>query len=238
MQRIVFFGSSIEFSPAVLQKLAPFCVAVVTTEDKPVGRHLVMTPNPVKVLAQKLKIPVFDNIHDFLKADFPDCIGIIAAYGKIIGPKTMSKLNNQIYGIHPSLLPKYRGPSPLQQQILDGISETGVTIFKINLGEDTGPILMQEKDLILPTDTKITLGERLFAKGVELVLNNELRSMNYEEQDHSQATHTKKFTRQDGFVNYLEIENCKLKISRMQRAFYPWPGVWTIDPSGKRIKIS
>jgi methionyl-tRNA formyltransferase len=62
--------------------------------------------------------------------------------------------------------------------------------------------------------------------------------MNYEEQDHSQATHTKKFTRQDGFVNYLEIENCKLKISRMQRAFSPWPGVWTLDPSGKRINLT
>jgi methionyl-tRNA formyltransferase len=240
MLRIVFFGSSTEFSPAVLQKLAPFCVAVVTTEDKPVGRHLVMTPNPVKVLAQKLNIPVFDNIHDFLKADFQDCIGVIAAYGRIIGPKTLSKLNNQIYGIHPSLLPKYRGPSPLQQQILDGITETGVTIFKIDLGEDTGPIVMQEKEVILPIDTKITLGERLFAKGAELILKSQIPNPNEVPipQDNNQATYTKKFTRQDGFVNYLEIENCKLKISRMKRAFFPWPGVWTIDPEGKRIKLS
>ncbi len=242
MLKVIFFGSSTEFSPAVLEKLAPHCVAVVTTEDKPVGRHLVMTANPVKVLSEKLNLPVFDNIHDFLKQDFPDCIGIVAAYGKILGPKTLSKLNNQIYGIHPSLLPKYRGPSPLQQQILDGITETGVTIFKIDLGEDTGPIIASAKDIIRSDDTKITLGNRLFGLGADLILNSlPLSGTTFNQipipQNSNEATYTKKFTRQDGFVNYLEIENSKLKIEKMRRAFFPWPGVWTIDPEGKRIKV-
>lgn len=245
MQRIVFFGSSTEFSPLVLEKLAPFCVAVVTTEDKPVGRHLVMTPNPVKVLAQKLNIPVFDNIRDFLKQDFPDCIGIVAAYGKILGPKTLSKLNNQIYGIHPSLLPKYRGPSPLQQQILDGITETGVTIFKIDLGEDTGPIIASAKDSIRSDDTKITLGNRLFGIGVDLILKSHIPNPNEVPipQNSNDATVTKKFNRESGFIEYerykecLDIGHWDLDIERKLRAFVPWPGVWTIDPEGKRVKI-
>jgi methionyl-tRNA formyltransferase len=240
MLRIVFFGSSTEFSPLVLQKIAERCVAVVTTEDKLVGRHLVMTPNSVKVLAQKLNLQVFDNIHNFLKADFPDCIGIVAAYGKILGPKTLSKLNNQIYGIHPSLLPKYRGPSPLQQQILDGITETGVTIFKIDLGEDTGPIVMQEKDIILDIDTKISLGERLFSLGTDLFLNNQEAIINNQgiPQDNTLSTKTRKFTRQDGFIPWELLRSNIQDLETKKRAFNPWPGVWTIDPEGKRIKLS
>ena len=178
MQRIIFFGSSTEFSPAVLQKLVLSAqikvLSVVTTEDKPVGRHLVITPNPIKVLAQKLGIPVYDKIGDFLMTtnDYSMTIGIVAAYGKILGPKTLSKLNNHIYGIHPSLLPKYRGPSPLQQQILDGITETGVTIFKIDLGEDTGPIVAVAHDIIHPDDTTVSLGNRLFEIGVNWFIEN------------------------------------------------------------------
>lgn len=185
MKKIVFFGSSTEFSPLVLQKLvlSAKCqvLGVVTTEDKPVGRHLVMTPNPVKVLAQKLNIPVYDNIKDFLMTtnDYSMTVGVIAAYGKIIGPKTLAKLNNQIYGIHPSLLPKYRGPSPLQQQILDGVIETGVTIFKIDLGEDTGPIVATVPDKILPTDNKITLGTRLFEIGANWLIENLFQISNF-----------------------------------------------------------
>lgn len=239
MSKIIFFGSS-TFSVVVLRQLVLgnrcSVLGIVTNEDKPVGRHLVMTPNPVKVLAKKLNIPVYDNIHDFLKADFPGCIGIIAAYGKIIGPKTLAKLDNQIYGIHPSLLPKYRGPSPLQQQILDGVIDTGVTIFKIDLDEDTGPIVTQIYDKILPTDTTITLGNRLFEIGANWFIENYSKIENYELkiQDESLATHTHKFTKQDGF---LELGILDLGFERKRRAFAPWPGVWTIKPNGDRLKL-
>ncbi len=239
--KIVFFGSS-PFSIIVLEKIKEHVVAVVTKPDAPVGRHLKLTPNPVKVFAQKNNIRVFEDIKDFLQEDFKDCIGLVGAYGKMIGPKTLSSLNDQIYGIHPSLLPKYRGPSPLQQQILDGIVETGVTVLKIDLGEDTGPIVAQEKDVILDNDTKESLGNRLFAKGAELFLKSDLSKIT--PQDNSQATDTKMFTRQDGFIEWERYQKClslgiwDLDIARMQRAFVGWPGVWTIDLSGKRIKLT
>ena len=249
-KQVVFFGSS-EFSVIVLEKLLnaqglSLC-AVVTTPDKPVGRHLKLTPNPVKVCAQKHhNIPVFTDIHDFLSTNLPtNTIALVAAHGRRLGPKTLSKFNNQIYVIHPSLLPKYRGPSPLQQQILDGAVETGVTIIQADLGEDTGPIVAQEKDVILPNDTTITLGNRLFEIGANWFIENSLKIENckLKIQDESVATFTKKLTRQDGFLefgefkNYLEIENWKLKIDRLWRAYYPWPGIWTTTPSSQRLKL-
>lgn len=239
--QIVFFGSS-PFSIIVLEKLlsAEGCElrAVVTNPDKPVGRHLKLTPNPVKVLAQKHNILVFDNIHDFLTQNWPNCLGLIAAYGKLIGPKTLSKLNNQIFGIHPSLLPKYRGPSPLQQQILDGVTETGVTIIQLDVLMDHGPIVAVAHDKILPGDTTETLGNRLFEKGANLflnLLNTEHQTLNI--QNEAGASYTHKLTRQDGFVPYQELGARSQELERMKRAFSPWPGVWTIDPQGKRIKL-
>lgn len=233
MPPIIFFGSS-PFSVIVLEKLIDHVLAVVTTPDKPAGRHLKLTPNPVKFLAKKHGIPVYTDIHDFLLIEIPQkTIGLVAAHGRLLGPKTLSKFNNQVYVIHPSLLPKYRGPSPLQQQILDDVTETGVTIIKADLGEDTGPIVAVEKDIIHPDDTWITLGERLFSKGADLFL----KTKNYQPtaQDHSLATYTKKLTRQDGFLPWEEFT--KFDYDRKFRAYFPWPGIWSTNPSGQRVKL-
>ena len=251
-KQIVFFGSS-PFSIIILEKLladpnaqgSTLC-AVVTTPDKPIGRHLKLTPNPVKVLAQKYNIPVFESAKDFIencKLKIENSVGLVAAYGKLIGPKTLNKLNNQIFGIHPSLLPKYRGPSPLQQQIINGNTETGVTILKIDLGEDTGPIMVQEKDIVSPGDTWITLGNRLFAKGTDLFLLQLHKEVpcKTKKQNNTEATYTRKLTRQDGLVSWDEF-NQQLKtndklLNQKLRAYAQWPGVWTINPDGKRLKL-
>jgi len=218
-KQVVFFGSS-DFSVVVLNKLLSAkryeLRAVVTTSDKPTGRHLKLTPNPVKVFAQEHNIPVVSSPQS-------GSIGLVAAYGKIIPQSTIDIFNGQIYNIHPSLLPKYRGPSPLQQQILDGITETGVTIIQLDALIDHGPVVAQEKDVILPNDTTITLGNRLFEIGANWFIENSLKIENckLKIQDESVATFTKKLTRQDGFLefgefkNYLEIENWKLKIDRL-----------------------
>jgi methionyl-tRNA formyltransferase len=259
---LVFFGSSIHFSAQVLQKLIDSSsnlyslVSVVTTPDVPVGRHLQLTPNPVKVLAQQHNIPVFTDIREFLKS-FPspeirrgargEVVGLVSAYGRLIGPKTLAAFNGHIYGIHPSLLPKYRGPSPLQQQILDGITDTGVTLYQLDTGQDTGPIVSQTHDIINPNDTQISLGERLFHLGTSLFIERVgstegIESIIPTPQNSSLATTTHLLTRQDGFVpweeisKYLPNQNWPTAISQKLRAFYPWPGVWTIDPNGNRIK--
>jgi methionyl-tRNA formyltransferase len=248
---LVFFGSS-DFSVPVLQKLIDrhiVPVAVVTTPDKPVGRHLNLTPNPVKVLAQKYHLPVFESHRDLIenyKLKIENLVGLVAAYGRIIPPELLSKFNNRIFNIHPSLLPKYRGPSPLQQQILDGVSDTGATIICLDNEIDHGPIVAQTDGQITPVDTPPTLGDRLFALGTDLFVDDVLLKINnlkLKIQNDAQATFTKKLTRQDGFIlyeelmSYLKTENYKLKIERIWRAYYPWPGVWTLSPEGKRIKL-
>ena len=100
-----------------------------------------------------------------------EVLGLVAAYGQIIKPEVLDQFHGQIYNIHPSLLPKYRGPSPLQQQILDGVTDTGVTIIQLDAQMDHGPIVAVAHDNILPDDTTQTLGNRLFEKGAELFLN-------------------------------------------------------------------
>ena len=236
MQKIVFFGSS-PFSCVVLEKIAPYCVAVVTNPDRPAGRGLKLTENPVKSLAKKYNIPVFETINDYCMTmnDAEQMTGIVAAYGQIIKREVLDKFNGQIYNIHPSLLPKYRGASPLQQQILDGVVETGVTIIKMDALMDHGPIVAVAHDTIRPNDTAVTLGNRLFETGAKLFIDYLLTPNSYRliEQDHNEATYTKKLTKQDGFVKYDDP-----KLERKKRAFSPWPGTWTIDSKGERIKIS
>ncbi|MEK7155147.1 MAG: methionyl-tRNA formyltransferase [Patescibacteria group bacterium] len=248
-KQVVFFGSS-EFSVIVLEKvLSAKCpvLSVVTTPDKPMGRHLKLTPNPVKLLAQEHRIPVATTMNYELLTNNSRPVGLVAAYGKIIPQSAIDAFGGQICNIHPSLLPKYRGPSPLQQQILDGITETGVTIIQLDSEVDHGPIIAQEKEKITSDDTTVTLGVKLFAKGADLFLqllnNSPLPFPSLSQREGPEVSYTKKLTRQDGFLefeefkNYLKIENLKLKIDRLWRAYYPWPGVWTTTPEGQRLKL-
>ena len=251
MPPLIFFGSS-PFSAIVLEKvLSAKCkvLSAVTTPNKPVGRHLKLTPNPVKLLAQKNNIPTYENITPFPPLNLRggieegDIVGLVAAYGKIIPQNILDKFNGQIYNIHPSLLPKYRGPSPLQQQILDGVIETGVTIIQIDFQMDHGPIVAFQKDIIQPNDTWITLGNRLFAKGTDLFIENylEFENCKLKIQDDSLASYTKKLTRQDGFIPWEQFESeldaRRYTLDAKLRAYYPWPGIWTTDPEGKRVKL-
>ena len=244
MQPLVIFGSS-PFSVIVLEKLLASNIyhltSVVTTPDKPTGRGLKLTPNPVKLFAQKNNIPAYISPSSIpplnLRGGKGGVIGLVAAYGKIIPQSILDKFNNHIYNIHPSLLPKFRGPSPLQKQILDGVTQTGVTIIQLDEKMDHGPILAQQKDVILPDDTWITLGNRLFSLGANWFIENYLKIENCELkiQDESQATYTKKLTRQDGFLPWDEFT--KFDYDRKFRAFYSWPGIWSIDSSSKRVKL-
>lgn len=247
MPPLVFFGSS-PFSVLVLEKVLSTqykVLSVVTTPDVPVGRGLKLTPNPIKVLAQKHTIPVFTDIKEFLNTSPLGEVGLVAAYGRLIGPKTLAKFASHIYGIHPSLLPKYRGPSPLQQQILDGITATGVTLLQLDLGEDTGPIVAQATDVISPTDTTQSLGERLFLKGTDLFLDllktfpslrlREGLGEGYRPQIEAEATDTPMITRQSGFLPWDEF--IKFDCDRKFRAYFGWPGIWSKNPNGKRVKL-
>jgi methionyl-tRNA formyltransferase len=249
-RKIIFFGNS-SFSLPVLQSLIEKqipLIAIVTSPDKPKGRHLLPAPNPVKEFALRYKLLIFESLKE-LEANFDTAasdtipIGLVAAYGRIIKTNLLNRFNTQIYNIHPSLLPKYRGPSPLQFQLIDNIPDTGVSLIQMDEQVDHGPIIAQIKCPISTQDTSVTLGEKLFLQGAGLFIDFYQNPEKYSPipQDHTQATFTRLLTKEDGFVEFASFQkDIALKDEKLFskfKAFYPWPGVWTKNPQGKRIKL-
>jgi len=145
--------------------------AVVTQPDKPKGRDLKLTPSPVKVLAQKLNLPVLqpakardENFIARLRELKPDLI-VVAAYGQILPQAILDLPPHGCLNVHPSLLPKYRGAAPIQWAIANGDTETGVAIMKMDAGLDTGPVLAVRRTPILPADDSLILHDRLAQLG-------------------------------------------------------------------------
>lgn len=208
--------------------------AVVTTPDQPVGRHSILTPSPVKLWAQEYQIPVIDSagmiqIMKLIEKLKPD-LGILAAYGKIIPKELIVLFPRGILVIHPSLLPKYRGPTPVPSAILAGEKETGVTIIKMDQKVDHGPIVAQFSQEIKPEDTAETLLRGLFSAAAETlvtILPAYIESrIKIRPQDESGATYTKILRREDGYIDLENLPPPEM-VDRMIRAFHPWPGVWT-----------
>jgi methionyl-tRNA formyltransferase len=156
-------------------------------------------------------------------------IAVLAAFGKILPKEILSQFKYGILNIHPSLLPKFRGSSPVQSAILNGDTETGVTVIKLDEELDHGPILAQEKIEIMPTDTTKSLYQKLFPLGVNLIVANLqdyiLGQKTLIEQNHSVATYTKPLTRETGYTDLFDIKPDEF--NRKVRAYFPWPGVWT-----------
>ncbi len=241
--KIIFIGTSL-FSVPVLEKLIENkynIPAVITKPDRPIGRKKELTPPPVKEVALKHSLKIFQpekisSAEPEIKKINPDLF-IIAAYGEII-PESILKLSRlEPLNLHPSLLPKYRGPSPIQTAILNGEKTTGTTLMIVDKEMDHGPIIAQEEIKIAPDDNYQTLEKKLALKSADLLIKNLPQYLEGKikprEQNHSQATYTKMLSRQDGEINLKENS---LKNERMVRAFYPWPGTWTIIGK-KRIKI-
>ena len=165
----------------------------------------------------------------------PD-VGVLASFGAIVPPEILDFPKHGILNIHPSLLPKYRGPSPVQTAILNGERQTGVTIIKMDEEIDHGPIVAQFAEKILDTDTSESLYFRLFSAGAEVlktILSAYLEGrIQPREQNHAQATYTKKLTREDGFISPEKLRAAMAgtnaeAVDRQIRAYYPWPGSWT-----------
>ena len=232
--KIIFIGTP-EFGAIILKKLIENEYKpdlVITASDKPVGRKQILTPSSVKILAQKYKIPVLqsekiENLKLKIESLKPD-LGIVAAYGQII-PKNM--LNIPKYGfinVHPSLLPKYRGASPIQSVILNGEKKTGITIILMDEKIDHGPILSQRSIEIEKDETSTTLYPKLANLGAELLIETILEFqkglVKSRSQENSQATYTKTLTRQDGKINWKKTAE---DLNRQIRAYDLWPGSFT-----------
>ncbi len=221
--------------------------AVVTQPDKPKGRNLEAQPSLVKVLAQQANVPVLQPARardpEFLAAlrpYEPDLI-VVAAYGQILPAAILDLPKYGCLNVHTSLLPKYRGAAPIQWAIANGDTETGVTIMKMDVGMDTGPILTQKSTPITPEDDGTTLHDRLARLGAELLMATIPGYVTGEILPHPQpltgATHAAKIKKEDGQVAWDQPARV---IWNRFRAFTPWPGAftsWTAGAKVHRLKI-
>ena len=248
--RILFMGTA-ELSCASLQGLAGEAkfqiAAVVTQPDRPKGRDLKPQPSPVKTLALRLGLPVLqperardEKFIAELLALQPDLI-IVVAYGQILPPAILDLPRHGCLNVHTSLLPKYRGAAPIQWAILEGESQTGVTIMKMDAGMDTGAILTQRCTPITPEDNGATLHDRLALLGAELLLATIPGYVAGEivprPQPAEGVTYAPKIKKTDGHIDWTLPART---IFNRWRAFTPWPGAyasWTTGAKAHTLKI-
>ncbi|MBM3949596.1 MAG: methionyl-tRNA formyltransferase [SAR202 cluster bacterium] len=219
---------------AALMKAGHQVVAAYCQPDKPAGRGQLLEPPPVKVYAAQHSLPVLQpptlrspEAQVELAALKPDAI-VVAAYGKLLPPEVLAVPSLACLNIHPSLLPKYRGPSPVATAILNGDPVTGVTIMKLDEGMDSGPILSQQEAPIGPDETADALTARLFAMGAALLVEAlptvAAGKAVFRPQDKAQTTLTRKLSKEDGLVDWSKPA---AHIARQVRAYHPWPGTYT-----------
>ncbi|MDP3052503.1 MAG: methionyl-tRNA formyltransferase [bacterium] len=235
--KYAFFGTP-DFAAVILEKLIKSGfppAAVVCNHDRPVGRKKIITPPPTKVLAEKYEIKVYQpeklEIRNFQLEIGEIDFAVVAAYAQIIPKEILEMSRLGTIGVHPSLLPKYRGSSPIQSAILSGESETGVTLFLVDEKVDHGPIFAQRKLEFSISNFQFSKLQQLLAELAGYLLIETLPKFLKSEitplpQDESQATYTKKFKTEDGYVD-LEKDD-PIIIERKICALNPEPGVWTI----------
>ncbi len=242
-----FFGSS-RFSTIVLDELAQaglIPTLIITTPDKPKGRKLILTGTPVKEWALKRNITVFDpqkldkSFSEKLKAVINDNkieLFVVASYGKIIPEAVIALPLHKTLNIHPSLLPKYRGASPLQYAMLDDNKNTGITIISIDKEMDHGPIVAQEKVTVSEWPTYEEFEELMAKKGAELlarIMPDWIHGKIQEEaQNHDEASFTKKISKEDGLLDL--VGNPYLNFRKIQ-AFHEWPQAYFLHEHGGRM---
>ncbi len=243
--RIIFLGSpAIAVIPLeALVRAGYQIVAVVTQPDRPAGRRNMLTPPPVKLAAERLGLPVFQpqTLRELAAvahiAAFQPDLGVVAAYGEILRKNVLELPPLGYLNIHPSLLPRYRGPAPVTGAILAGDPETGVSVMRLDSGMDSGPILAQQA-VPLPPDARagdftmamFELGSQLLLDVLPAYIHGTLIP---QPQDHSRATFTAMLRKQDGQVDWRMPA---VQIERMVRAYDPWPGTYTFW-KGQQLKL-
>ncbi|KKQ98620.1 MAG: Methionyl-tRNA formyltransferase [Candidatus Woesebacteria bacterium GW2011_GWB1_39_12] len=270
--KIIFFGTP-DYVVPVLESLhrtfkpktgeSPIA-AVVTQAPKPTGRKQELSYSPVDTWAFKKKVPKFFDPEDILKNKIQADLGVLASYGTIIPAEVINHFPHGILNIHPSLLPKWRGSSPIQAIIISE-DQAGATIIKIDEKLDHGPIISQFKDEVLPEDTTETLRRRLFERSAEVLttlippyLSGKIIPR---EQDHKLTTFTRETKKEDAFIppqmlwsvvsgqwsekqkewkisfiGDLTVHCTPITVHNFIRAMQPWPTAWTFVRLGQRAK--
>jgi methionyl-tRNA formyltransferase len=243
--RIIFMGTPRFALPSlqILVDRSEQIAAVVTQPDRPAGRGQHIVPPPIKELALKHHLPVLQpgKVRDSqfiaqIKELSPDLI-VVVAFGQIL-PRSL--LDIPPYGcvnVHASLLPFYRGAAPINWVLINGETETGVTLMLLDEGMDTGDMLLQEKLPIVPEDTVATLHDRLAQNGARLLGKalDELGSAGWTSipQDHAKATYAPLLKKEDGLIQWQKSAR---EIHNQIRGMNPWPGCFTYF-NGKLLKV-
>ena len=255
-----FFGSS-RFSVIVLDELERLSIIptlIITTPDKPQGRKLIPKANVVKTWALTKNIKVYDpakidddfvgdlknkyfdrlNKSENASADFFDLF-IVASYGKILPEPLINLPSGKTLNIHTSLLPKYRGASPLQSAMLDDAKNTGITIMRINEKMDQGPIVTQKEITVSKWPIYEEFEELMAREGAKLlasILSDWVSGkIEEKEQDHSLASYTRKITKEDGLIDFTK--DAYLNFRKIQ-AYHEWPGSYFfIARAGKKLRV-
>ena len=242
---IVFIGTP-EFAVPSLRRLAAAghtISAVVTQPDRPAGRGRRLTPPPVKLAAEQLGLPVLQPptlrdaaVLEQLRALNPETM-VAVAYGQILRQELLDIPPRGVLNVHPSLLPRHRGASPIAGAILAGDNETGVTIMLMDAGMDSGPILTQRGVPLSPDETTGTLTASLAELGADLLAETLPRwlagDIKPQPQDASKATVTRLIKKEDGATDWSLPA---IEISRRVRAYNPWPGA-TTTLNGEQLHI-
>lgn len=243
--KVVFMGTP-DFAVNILEEIIEAgheVAAVVTQPDKPKGRGKNMQFPPVKECAQKHRLPVYQPV----KIREPECVEqlrsfeadlfVVAAFGQILPKEILEMPEYGCINVHASLLPKYRGAAPIQRVIMDGEKESGVTIMKMDIGLDTGDMILKT---VVPIEEKETGGsyhDKLSAAGAELCIEAmkliEAGTAVYEKQEEEQSCYAKMLNKQTGKIDWGKSA---VQIERLIRGLNPWPSAYSIL-NGRTCKI-
>ena len=241
--RVAFMGTPDFAVPSLIKLSGEFqIVGVVTQPDRPAGRKRQLIAPPVKNTTLELGLDLIqpedinsDQAYQIIKAWRPDLI-CVAAFGQILKPRLLDLPEHGCLNVHASLLPRWRGASPINAAILAGDSHSGITIMIMGPGLDDGPIIAQKRIAIGNDQTAGSLSNRLAERGAELLVETIppyiAGQITLMEQDHSQATTTRMLKKKHGL---LDFDTDADQLSRKVRAFSPWPGTYTFWEENRLI---
>jgi methionyl-tRNA formyltransferase len=246
--KVIFIGTPLFAVPSLEYLIADDDIqvqAIVTQEDKKVGRRQIQTPPPVKELALKHDIPVIQppslknnrEAMDLIRELKPDFL-VVVAFGQILPPELLKIPKYCCINLHGSLLPKYRGASPIEEAILNGNTETGITFIKMDEKLDNGDILLLQRIKINPNDTALTMRAKMSMLGGSLLpfllkdyVQGQLIPIR---QNDANATYCRKIKKEDGLIDLYKMSANQI-VNRI-RAYTPWPSCF-LSLNGKKLKI-